>query len=151
MSNQNDRKVIAEMMAVPDYLKPQYFAENADRIIDNAIYWNVLGSLWKLGGTVVQQELWRGLFLCGRKQGHKIMKGRERKAWRRLPKTFTAYRAINNTDEIECAISWSLSRNTVERVFSENGQRKIVSREFKKDDVFAFFDRRGEDEVLVNL
>lgn len=151
MANDSDSKFFAEMMSMPETLMAQYFASNSHKIIDDANYWNVLGTLWKLGGTVKQQDLWLKMFLSKRKRKHKIMKSRERKKWRKLPKAFNAYRAINCDEEIETAISWSLSRNTVEKYFSYNGERKVVGRQFSKDDVFAFFDRRGEDEVLVNI
>lgn len=151
MTNSNDRKIIETMMDVPEVSMAQYFMLNHHRIQDDALYWNVLGSLWKLGGTVIQQDLWILLISSPRRQRHKIMKNRERKKWRRLPKTFVAFRAVNTDDEIDSAISWSLSREVVEKVFSRGGSRKIVSRQFYKDDVFAFFDRRGEDEILVNV
>ena len=151
MANINDSRFIEEIMTLPDSLKGQFFADNAHRIIDDAAYWNVLGTLWKLGGTVYQQEQWRVLFLCDRKQKHKIMKSRERKKWRRLPTKMMAYRAVNNDSEAAKAISWSLSKSVVERCFTGGNQRQIVAREFLKSEIFAFFDRRGEDEILVNL
>ncbi|RLC24911.1 MAG: hypothetical protein DRH93_03395, partial [Deltaproteobacteria bacterium] len=98
----------------------------------------------------VQQELWKGLFQSNRKKRHKIMKKRERKRWRRLPETIVAYRAINNESEIDSAISWTLSM-TIANEFSEDGKRKVVEKTFSKKDVFAFFDRRREEEILVNL
>lgn len=151
MTRLNDRKIIEQMMCLPEELMAQYFSVNAYRITDDALYWNVLGTLWKLGGTVIQQDLWLPMFRSDRRGPHKIMKNRERKKWRRLPKTFVAYRAVNCAAEAESAISWSLSKKTVERVFSESGKRSIVERQFHKSDVFAFFDRRGEDEILVNI
>lgn len=150
MANANDNAVIREMMNVPEPLMAEYFARNAHRIIDDANYWNVLGTLWKLGGTVVQQDLWRGLFLADRPRQHKIMKGRERQRWRNLPAVVTAYRAVNHPEEAETAISWTLDRKVAEK-FSQNAKRQIVVRKFRKQDVFAFFDRRGEEEILVNL
>jgi len=151
MANANDRAVIEDMMKLPEQLMAEYFSRNAHRILDDAVYWNVLGTLWKLGGTVVQQDLWLSMFNANRKQRHKIMKKRERRAWRRLPKQIKAYRAVNHNDEANTAISWTLSRDTAERVFSENGKRAIVSKIFCKDKVFAYFDRRKESEILVRL
>lgn len=150
VANENDSYIISGMMQLPPQLMAEYFARNADKIQDDATYWNVLGSLWKLGGTVVQQDLWKRLFRSARKRRHKIMKSRERKRWRKLPKTMMAYRAVNDDSEIDTAISWSLSRAVAER-FSENGNRKIVARQFNKNEVFAFFDRRQEEEILVNI
>jgi hypothetical protein len=78
------------------------------------------------------------------------MKGRERQRWRNLPAVVTAYRAVNHPEEAETAISWTLDRKVAEK-FSQNAKRQIVVRKFRKQDVFAFFDRLGEEEILVNL
>lgn len=150
MANANDSAVIQEMLRVPEALMAEYFARNAHRILDDATYWNVLGTLWKLGGTVLQQDLWRGLFLADRPRRHKMMKGRERQRWRNLPAVVTAYRAVNHPGEAETAIAWTLDRKTAE-MFSQKGSRQVVTRRFHKAEVFAFFDRRGEEEILVNL
>ena len=150
MANGNDSRIITYMMSLPPELMVEYFVMNHRMIIDDAMYWNVLGTLWKMGGTVVQQELWKDLFQINRKKRHKIMKKRERKRWRRLPETIVAYRAINNESEIDSAISWTLSM-TIANEFSEDGKRKVVEKTFSKKDVFAFFDRRREEEILVNL
>ena len=150
MANENDSTIIARMMQIPQHLMAEYFKQNSDRIQDDSTYWNVLGSLWKLGGTVIQQDLWKELFQSHRKRCHKIMKSRERKRWRKLPKNILAYRAVNDESEAETAISWTLSKSVAQQ-FSENGRRKVVTRIVNKDEVFAFFDRRHEEEIIVNI
>jgi len=149
MANADDSAIIEQMLTVPDVMKAQYFSDNAHLIMDDATYWNVLGTLWKLGGTVYQQELWMPLFCSKRKRRHKIMKSSERKEWRKLPKKMVGYRAVNNAAEIDEAISWSLSRRVVEKLFTENGRRKIAEREFNKNNIIAYFNRRNEEEILV--
>jgi hypothetical protein len=139
------------MLQLPAELQAEFFRRVSHKIIDDSCYWNVLGTLWKLGGTVVQQEQWRGLFLSKRGNRHKIMKKSERRAWRKLPAEVTAYRAVNHLGEADTAISWSLDRGIVEKIFSEDGKRPVVERKFKKAEIFAFFDRRGESEILVNI
>ena len=150
MANKNDTRIIEEMLAVPAALQAEYFKRNAHKIEDDSNYWNVLGTLWKLGGTVVQQDLWVEMFSVQRRNRHKVMKGKERAAWRKLPPKVLAYRAVNDDSEADYAISWTLSKNVAIR-FSDNGKRKVVSREFKKNEIFAYFDRRHEAEILVNL
>lgn len=150
MANENDSKILTRMMSMPAHLQAEFFKRNAMNIIDDSTYWNVLGTLWKLGGTVVQQSLWIEMLSSSRKNRHKIMKGKERSAWRRLPKKVIAYRAINDESEIDTAISWTLSRDVAEN-FSIDDARKIVTREFNKAEIFAYFDRRREAEILVNL
>ncbi|MET4696965.1 hypothetical protein [Endozoicomonas lisbonensis] len=150
MANENDTKFMQALMLVPEELQAEFFRKNAHQIKDDSTYWNVLGTLWKLGGTVAQQELWKEMLSAPRKNSHKIMKNKERSVWRRLPNKVKAYRAINHDGEIDTAISWTLSRKIAEK-FSQNGKRKVVSREFRKAEIFAYFDRRNEDEILVNL
>ncbi|EOX4805095.1 hypothetical protein [Vibrio alginolyticus] len=79
------------------------------------------------------------------------MKSSERKAFAKLPKVITAYRAINDESEIEAetALCWTLSEDIAKRVFSQGGRRKVVAKQFTKDEVFAYFDRRKEQEILV--
>jgi hypothetical protein len=151
MANTNDSDIIKGMMRYPEELYAEYFYRVSPLIVDDATYWNVLGTLWKLGGKVKQQELWRPLFLSRRKKRDKIMKKTERQRWRNLPAVIKAFRAVNDSNEAETAISWSLDRKIVERFFSYDGARQIVERTFHKAEVFAFFDRRGEEEILVNL
>jgi hypothetical protein len=150
VANKNDSDLIRIICNMPPLLSAEYFAQNAHRIIDDANYWNVLGTLWKIGGTVVQQSLWLPLFLSDRPKRQKIMKSSERRKFRRLPKVVKAYRAVNSDDEILTAISWSLDRK-VATMFSEDGKRKIVCNYFFKGEIFAFFDRQSEDEILVNI
>ena len=77
------------------------------------------------------------------------MKSSERKAFAKLPKVITAYRAINDESEIETALCWTLSEDIAKRVFSQGGRRKVVAKQFTKDEVFAYFNRRKEQEILV--
>jgi hypothetical protein len=151
MSNSNDASIIQKMLRLPEELGAEFFRRVHHKIIDDSCYWNTLGTLWKLGGTVVQQGLWQELFLSKRPNRHKIMKKSERRAWRKLPAVVTAYRAVNHPGEADTAISWSLDRGIVDRIFSDGGKRPVIEKKFRKDEIFAFFDRRGESEILVNL
>jgi hypothetical protein len=149
MANENDSRIISEMMAMPEIYMAQFFANNSHKIIDDSTYWNVLGTLWKGGGTVVQQDLWIDLFKVKRRNKHKVMKTRERRFFNKLPRVITGYRAINNDSEIDKAISWSLSEKVVRKIFSQNGKREVVARRFNRDQVFAYFDRRHEQEIII--
>lgn len=148
MANKNDTDLISVMLKLPAMLHAEYFVRASPHIIDDANYWNILGTLWKAGGTVIQQEQWLKLFTSPRPKAHKIMKSRERRAWRKLPAKVVAYRAVNNRGEAFIAMSWTLDLKTAER-FSEAGTRKIVKRTFDKKDIFAYFDRRGESEIII--
>lgn len=146
-----DADLVLEITRQPSQQMAQYFADNCHRFQDDANYWNVLGTLWKLGGTVHQQDLWIPLFQSKRSKRHKIMKSHERRMWRKLPNTVVAYRAVNNTAEASYAISWSLNAETAWKRFSFDGQREVVSREFTKPEILAYFDRRQEEEIIVAI
>lgn len=151
MANENDSRIVHQLVNLSPDQMGEFFVNNAHSIQDDSTYWSVLGTLWKAGGTVAQQDLWLQLFRSSRRNSQKIMKTRERRALKKLPKIITAYRAVNNDLESKTAISWSLSREVVERIFSENGKRKIVARTFYRSDIFAYFDRRHEQEILVRI
>lgn len=148
MANKNDSDIIKGMEKCTGESVGRYFALHADDFQDDSTYWNVLGTLWKLGGTVIQQEMWKVLFSSTRRNRHKIMKTSERRKWRKLPKKVRAYRAVNNEDEYHKAISWTLSRSVALKLARG---REIKEKVFHRRDVFAYFDRRGEDEILVNV
>lgn len=77
------------------------------------------------------------------------MKSSERKAFNRLPKVVTAYRAVNDETEEAIAISWTLSEDVAKKIFSQNGKRKIAKRQFEKWQILAYFNRRKEQEIIV--
>ena len=150
MANENDERFVMALLKVPEDMQIDFFRKNSYRIRNDSNYWNILGSLWKFGGSVIQQDSWKELLLAPRKNSHKIMKNRERSTWRRLPAKVRAYRAVNHDGEHETAISWTLSKKVAEK-FSGDGKRKVVCREFRKSEIFAYFDRRNEEEILVNI
>lgn len=149
MVNRNDSLFVEHLLGLPEFMAFDFFYHNCHKIIDDSNYWNLLGTLWKKCGSVINLLLWIELFRSNRKNRHKIMKNRERKRWRSLPKKVIAYRAINNKAEIETAISWTLNKKIADDIFSHKGLRQVVSKKFDKKDILAFFDRRGEEEIIV--
>lgn len=149
MANNNDSKIVGILCRVPSILLFATFNKIATSIQDDATYWSVLGTVWKKCGSVRQQDEWLPLFRSKRRSKRKLMKSAERKAFDSLPAVVVAYRAINDDSDIDNAISWTLNRTIAERVFSWGGLRQVVSCEFKREDIFAYFDRRGEKEILV--
>jgi hypothetical protein len=149
MANANDAQIVSVLVALPGPRAFVAFRAFSDKIQDDATYWNVLGTLWKDAGTVHQQSLWLPFFRSNRRSRQKIMKSSERKAFAQLPETITAYRAINDESEISSAISWTLSPEIAQRIFSHNGKRQVIKRQFKKKQVLAYFSRRHEQEIIV--
>ncbi|EME9804049.1 hypothetical protein V1336_003898 [Vibrio alginolyticus] len=119
---------------MPECYQLDFFVRSAPAIQDDSTYWDTLGTLWKAQGSHQHQCVWSFLFTCPRRNKHKVI---------------TAYRAINDESEIETALCWTLSEDIAKRVFSQGGRRKVVAKQFTKDEVFAYFNRRKEQEILV--
>lgn len=140
---------IAKVLAMtPDFLLLRVFQKYADQIIDDSNYWNLLGTVWKASGSFKEQDQWIALFKTDRRNRQKIMKTSERREFSRLPKVVTAYRAYESEDELSHSICWSLDHKFVKQ-YAEKTGRKIAIQKFDKADIFAFFNRRQESEILV--
>lgn len=149
MANPSDSAYIENIIALPENLQLLQFVKTSDLLKDDTSYWALLSALWKAHGTIGLQPVWIELFRSKRRGSNKIMKKAERKRWAALPKEVVAYRAVNCAEEAKYAISWTLSRQIADDVFSEGGTRTVVTRTFQKQDIFAFFDRRGEEEIII--
>ncbi|WP_240687714.1 hypothetical protein [Alkanindiges illinoisensis] len=119
------------------------------QITDDNTYWNFLGTAWKAGGCFKDQTRWIALFKSQRRNSHKLMKTSERREFSRLPKTVTAYRCCDDSIEADQSICWSLDRKFVEQYAVRKGRSLIVACTFNKADIFAYFNRRRESEILV--
>lgn len=140
---------IAKVLAMtPDFLLLRVFQKYADQIADDSNYWNFLGTVWKAGGSFKEQDQWIALFNADRRSPQKIMKTSERREFSRLPKVVTAYRAYENEDELSNSICWSLDQKFIKQ-YAEKTGRKVAVQKFDKADIFAFFNRRQESEILV--
>lgn len=130
-----------------------YFAQNNHVLDFDNDYWNVLGTIWKDDGSVAEtQELFVELLRNpARRNKHKIMKTNERREYAKLPKVVTAYRACGHIDEISTSISWSLDKKFVERYAESTGRTIIATLDFKKSEIFAYFNRRNESEIIVRI
>lgn len=129
-----------------------YFAKNNHVLMFDNDYWNVLGTIWKGDGSVDIQDAFVELLRNpARRNKHKIMKTNERREYAKLPKVVTAYRACGHIDEIGTSISWSLDKRFVERYAESTGRAIIATQDFKKSEIFAYFNRRGESEILVRI
>jgi hypothetical protein len=147
MANEHDSQIVEALMQLPIAEQLPYLLRVKDDIIDDSCYWQVVAAVW-IGSDICSPYLsiWREIFAGSfRRNRHKLMKGNDRKVWRSLPKMVKAYRAINHQDEYITGISWTLSKAVAQRL--ANG-RKIVSNEWPKKCVVAYFDRRGEQEII---
>ena len=144
-----DDAFVARVLAVtPHHLTLNVIQGYSDQIKDDNNYWNLLGTAWKAGGTYEKQHHWIGLFKSKRRNAHKIMKTSERREFAKLPKIVKAYRAYTDDEELLDSICWSLDKRFVTQ-YAEKTGRKIAERSFKRANIFAYFNRRCESEILV--
>lgn len=144
----NDALIAKAMILIPHHLMLQFMQANAGRISEDNNYWNLLGTAWKAGGCFQDQAQWLVLFQSSRRNRHKIMKTSERREFSRLPKKLKAYRAYADPIEIEQSICWTIDKSFVAQYAKAKGLL-IAERTFNRDDVFAYFNRRQESEILV--
>ena len=144
----NDARIARRMAVTPHALMINFMEKYGDSIQDDSNYWNLLGTAWKAGGCFKDQERWKVLFQNKRRNRHKIMKTSERREFSRLPKKLKAYRAYADPVEIEQSICWTLDKNFVQS-YAKVKDLQIVEKTFNRDDVFAYFNRRQESEILV--
>lgn len=129
-----------------------YFEKNNAVLVFDNDYWNVLGTIWKDSGSLEIQSKFVELCNNTKRRNHKrIMKTNERRVFNKLPKTVTAYRACNDTSEIETSINWSLDLDFVKKYADATGRTIIANKEFDKSEIFAYFNRRKESEILVRI
>lgn len=136
------------LSAIPHHMMLNVMKGYSDQITDDSNYWGFLGTAWKAGGSFEDQSQWIELFQSKRRNRQKIMKTSERRAFSRLPKVVTAYRAYTDENELNHSICWSLDQKFVKQ-YAEKTGRMIAERKFDKSNIFAYFNRRRESEILV--
>lgn len=124
-----------------------YFAKELMHEIDENDYWTILRALWIENGKC--NDLYEYLFFySGKKRKHKVMKSADRQALRKLPKKIKIYRGCKEkTDENK--FNWSTDRAFVEKYIGVMEGYYIAEKEIDKEKVFAYFNSRGESEIIL--
>ncbi|HIU06761.1 MAG TPA: hypothetical protein IAC46_04175 [Candidatus Onthoplasma faecigallinarum] len=123
-----------------------YFEKIKDELSDDD-YWTILRALWIDHGVCNRQ--WMDLIYCDRKRSHKIMKSSDRQILRRLPKKVKAYRVSYPDSNDFYKFNWTLNLDFAlkYKYFRPNAfiEEKIID----KRNIFAYFNSRGEKEILL--
>jgi hypothetical protein len=154
MANDHDSEIVARIAAL-DKKRPgdgtrvvrALYAWGPD-ITDDAAYWCVVGSVWVGHGELKDRHLWTPLFSADRPRRDKIMKTRDRRKWKGLPDTLRVYRAAPPDEPRGSGWSWTLDPAIADK-FAAAWDREVITREVNMRDVLAYFDRRGEREILI--
>jgi len=145
-----DSKIVKELTYLFDVMNEkdravEVFFENKHRLSDPC-FWEILRTLWIANGKMQNLDIFKRLFLSKRPFKYFLMTIEEDAAFKALPDPVTAYRAPAKENDV--GISWTLSREFVERYAKHIG-REVVERQFPKSVITAYFNRRGEQEIII--
>lgn len=114
-------------------------------------YWFALGTFWVSYSGWSDLDLWKRLFALNRMKMDKrrcLMKPAEWERFVAMSSKILAFRCHRKGEQDW--IAYTISRAVVERLHWQRGPEiRIAAYEIQKQDVIAFFDRRGEEEVIV--
>lgn len=81
-----------------------------------------------------------------------LMNEEELEKYKKLPQKVTIYRGVTDYNrDNDKALSWTLSKKKAEwfaHRFDEDGD--VIKKEVDKKDIYAYFNSRDEDEVIVD-
>ena len=126
------------------------FLEVKDSLSD-IDYWETLSNIWTDSENIHQnQSTWKELLESDRKESHRFMSDEDREFFNSLPEEFTVYRGCIE-DLNEDGFSYTTEKHQAEwfsKRFSKTGG-KVIERTIKKEDVFAYTNSRGENEIII--
>lgn len=83
-----------------------------------------------------------------------LMEPKDYEVYKAFPETLTVYRGVA-VGRIEKGLSWTANKETAEwfahRFDNENEKGYVQSMTVSKKDILAYFNTRGEDEIVINI
>jgi hypothetical protein len=138
-------QLILKHEATPEAIRE--FTRQQRKLGDYA-YWYMLGTLWVSYTGFSDLALWRRLFSSPRAlRETSLMKPSEWHALQAAPPEIPVYRA-HRPGEADW-FAFTLNPQTAARFATERGVAEVHKYTARREDIFALFLRRGEDEVLV--
>lgn len=122
--------------------------------LSDADYWRLVSEVWIDSENIVETaELWNTLLTSTRGERDAIMTEDERSRLAAMDTTLTIYQG--HTDLRDDGWSWTLNRDTAvwfaERfAMMEGGRAMLSTAVVERGDVYAYFTRRGENEILIS-
>ena len=116
-------------------------------LLSNPRYWELLKTVWvAVGHTAVAPEF-RRYMLSDRPCRNYFMTPEEHEALHRMPHPLKVYRAC--ACENDGGISWTTSLEVAIEFASRLEHPLILSYYAERDEIFAYINRRGEDEIII--
>jgi hypothetical protein len=121
--------------------------------IADADYWKIIGDIWTdTENAYANLNEWEELFGSNRSERNNMMNKEEIAELNSMPETLTIYRGCLHGLN-EDGVSWTTDRDRAEwfanRFGSKGLEPCVLQQEIRKDEVIAYFTRRGESEVLT--
>ena len=145
-------------VAFPALLKIEHLLSDKD-------YWTCVADVWyRIDTSFSERGEWLRLFMSQRPHRELMMSKAERKRLAAMPETLTIYRGYEK-GRARSGLSWTLSENRA-RIHAESdanrdrrallygvatgGVPMIVCGKCHKRDVLAYFNRRSEQEIVID-
>ena len=109
-------------------------------------YWDLLRTVWITAGMPENYELFRSLFSSKRPFRYFVMTPEDEAFLGALPNEITVWRASKGPEDR--GLSWTLDEKFAAE-YAEKKGRVLIERQVQKKDVFAYFNRRGESEIII--
>lgn len=124
----------------------------ADLVSNDVEFWDLAADVWVDSENIFQHiDDWITIFDSGRPDRDTMMSDEDRAALAAMDDPITVYRGFTLGVNEE-GLSWttSLERATwFAKRFNHKGDAEVVQGEVARDDVVAYFTRRGESEIVV--
>lgn len=117
-----------------------------EKLLTNPVYWETLRTVWLACGNTLNAHLFRPYFMSKRGASSWFMTIEDAAALENMHFPMTLYRAYEFTPDP--GISWTSDREWCEQYAKSMG-RKVKSRTFNREDIYAYISRRGENEFLI--
>ena len=147
-----------------------YFFKKCGRL-SNPEYWELLRTVWIAAGSTETADKFRRLMMSKRAARSWFMTVEDAETLKAMPEEFTVYRAcapyynlyeddivvdtfdipeeeIDNGDIEDPGISWTLDPVWC-REYAKRKHRIVKAKRVKKEEVFAYISRRGEEEIII--
>lgn len=115
-------------------------------LLSNTAYWEVLRTVWIAAGSTDNAQRFVPYFRSKRGARSWFMTPEDTEVLNSLEYPITLYRAYD--DEDDKGISWTRDKEWCEG-YAAAHNRKIKSRTFNRDEIYAYISRRGEEEFLI--
>lgn len=114
--------------------------------LSNVAYWETLRALWIACGKRENYPIFKKLFRAEVDCQSYLMTASDWCSYMNMPANLTVYRA--SYKDGDDGLSWTTSKEFAES-YAKTRDRKVISKKIKKIDIFAYFNSRNEQEVIL--